>query len=514
MAAVETDESYYEEVTEYYEEEVIDETVYEEIEEDEEDYDDANQGGGMAAMIAAAASRRQNRVKSGDRRITPVSEPITASYNDGDDDDEAAPAGGMAAMIAAAANQRKTRLDKGGEKKMTAVEEKPEEKMDMAQMIAKKANARNERIEAGGAVKVREVPKAHKSVFVDVALEAARVGTLTRLDEHTVVAVAKGKVVEEWKGPSGLRTDHLRSNFFIAVNEAAAKGAMRLQKPVEVTNYDVNAYHEEEEPEDIDKMTDEEGRRVVRQLYLIDRMVEEERKYKKDMWSAENATNVVQYSNMESVALPSAKPPSWKPKTTNMTQGQLMDALSREVAERAWERNYRLSRPKANLQMQRNVRTKYDLNPSPYQTHKYKQMTDKGQKKTDGPLLNEKEEEKKIAGQHKAIVKSTPNVKPGEWSESSNATTPFIPVPAPVIPKKKAPEPLPPPPEPEPEPLKNTNGKTVILLEETTTWSHKRERTKKPKKKKKESSSKTGPSSSNSSKKKTKKGGEGGCIIM
>eukprot|EP00934_Nitzschia_sp_Nitz4_P008996 Nitzschia sp. Nitz4//scaffold44_size153857//67756//69207//NITZ4_002721-RA/size153857-processed-gene-0.123-mRNA-1//1//CDS//3329552157//8986//frame0 len=428
--------------------------------------------------------------------------------------EETAPQGSMAAMIAAAASKRTNRLETGGPKKMTQVEKAPDQGLDMAAMIAKKANARNERIEAGGQLKVREIPKAHKNVFVNVALEAARVGTLTRLNEHTVTAVAQPKEEEVWKGPSGLRTDHLRSTMFMAVNEAAALGAMRKLKPVEVTNYDQNEYHEEEEPEDIDKMTDEHGRRVVRQLYLIDRRLQEEKKSKEEMWSAENVSNMVQYNSMDEVALPSATAPKWKPKKSEKTQRELMDSIANGVAERAWERNYRLNRPKANLMMTRQCNCKFCVNPNPYQTHKYKQMEEKGIEEAKAPVLepsepSERSKRSKSSKGWSGSVKHSRNVKPGEWSESSS----YTPIPTAVpkyTPTRSPPKPIldvapvpveAPPPEPEPEQYSEFGPGVVVLLDETTTWGRKREKTLKPKKSKKKT-------------KKKKNTGGGGCTIM
>lgn len=560
------EETEYVEETEYYEEhddgdgdeyleEVIDELTEDDNEgffEEEESYEEEEAepsdvggggGAGMAAMIAAAASQRQGRVDNGHSQTTGKTKyrKNTADrYDDDDDDDdeeeEEAPQGGMAAMIAAAATKRNHRLDAGGSKKVTHVERAPDEGLDMTAIIAKKANARNDRIEAGGELKVREIPKEHKNTFVDIAMEAARVGTLTRLNEHTVEAVALKKEEKVWGGPSGLRTDHLRSTFFMAINEAAALGTMKMQKPVEVTNYDQNEYHEESEPEDIDRMTDEHGRRVVRQLYLIDRQIEEVRKYKKEEWSAENASNTVQYANMDEVALPSATAPKWKPKKTVKSHRELMDAISHGVAERAWERNYRLGRPKANLQMTRGCKCKFCVNPNPYQTHKYKQMEDKGVESSEGPMLQKKEEPKKsTAKAWEANVKRSRNIAPGEYSESSS----FTPVPTAVPPKPKfktssRSRPARPmadsssrTPSSEaahrvsPEPIQEGGGaagnnnyndddggepRVLVLLDETATWGHKREKTPKPKKEK----DKTKKSKKKSKKTQSKEG----CSIM
>jgi hypothetical protein len=501
-------DEYYEE--EEYIEEVEEEEYYEEeeyVEEEEEDDDEPEAGGGMAAMIAAAATKREARRDAGEQQITHVEEEYAEEE---DDDDEPEAGGGMAAMIAAAALKRKGRLDEGGEQKITHVEEAPDKGMDMAAVVALRAKQRSDRIDAGGEVKVREIPKAHKNMFVDVALEAARVGTLTRLNEHTVVATGSVKEETIWGGPGGLRMDHIRSRHFMAINEAAAIGQMRRLKAVEVTNYDTNVYEEEEEPEDIDKMVDDDGRRVVRTLHLLDRHVQEARKAKEENWAAENQT-AVQYHSMEEVALPSRKAPGWKPKEHgNKTQRDLMDAISVGVAEVAWERNYRLGRPKALLRVTRKCECRFCVNPNPFQTHKYKQMHDEGLEEAEGPILEP--ENPKKTNKWAPPIRSTPPVqfqKPGKRPPPKLQPKPLYkvkrPPPKPIRDETSEPMAVEAPETPEEYDDDDEPGGPVILLDETTTWGRKREKTPKPKKDKKKKDKK---------KKKKKKGDDEGCAIM
>lgn len=433
--------------------------------------------------------------------------------------------GGMAAMIAAAASKRQSRLDEGGEKKVTHVEKPADAGLDMAAMIAKMANARNKRIEAGGELKVtevREIPLEHKTTFVDVAAEAAKIGILTRLNEHTIEAVAVKKEEEVWAGPSGLRTDHLRSSMFMAINEAAAMGQMKMkgQKAVEVTNYDQNARKIEKEVIDIDKMTDEHGRRVVRQLYLIDRQLHEEKKWKEGEWSAENAQSVVRYKNWEDVELPSEEAPKWRPRESTKTHRDLMEAISNGVAERAWERNYRLNRPKANLKVTRTCACKFCVNPNPFQTHKYKKIEKEGtadglKGPISGPIVLSKEEP--------PVQEDTT-----EQTDSSNDNSASIPR------QENLPEPrvrhvgmdyidsTPSDGDSSDEEMYDIASKpsnyhynrevptsaepiVTVLLDETTTWVHKREKTQLPPKKKRKR---------RRSKKKKKKTFMERCVIM
>ena len=247
----------------------------------------------------------------------------------------------------------------------------------MAAMIAAAASKRKDRIDSGGPLQVREVeqeerviPDEHKNVFVSVASEAAGVGKLLRFGEHTVEAVSKTKQQDDtWSGPGGLRTDHTRSDFMKAITEAAAIGAMKGLKAVETTNYDVNAYHEEEpELEDIDKMTDDHGRRVVRQEFLIDHQIEEARREKVKDFGALDEEDRPTYHSTSDVILPAAKVPGFRSNQKQLSHKDAMDAIAAAVAEVAWERNYRLNRPKAQLRVTRKCACPYCFNANPYQT--------------------------------------------------------------------------------------------------------------------------------------------------
>jgi hypothetical protein len=495
---VEEEEEYVEE--EYYEEE----EHVEEIEEDVAGQEEEPAAGGMAAMIAAAAAKRKQRIdEGGEVKVTEV-----AGVEQEDDDDEEEPVvGGMAAMIAAAAAKRNQRIDDGGEVKLTELKgpAPPPSATNMADMVANLANKRNERIEAGGEVQVREIPEEHKNVFVSVAGEAARVGLLTRLNEHFVEAVAVSKEEEVWGGPSGLRTDNYRSKLFMVINEAAAVGQMKRLKAVEVTNYDANI-QEEEEWIDVDKLTDENGRRVVRTEYLLDQHVNDEKKEKHRTWAPETALSA-EYTSIDDVVLPSRKVPGFKPKKMQLSQKEAMDAISAAVAERAWERNYRLGRPKAQLRVTRKCECNFCFDPNPFQTHKYKQLHKEGiTEVVEGKVMEHDDPAKKkwqppkrsappiiTDGGRRPKPSELPKLKPVPFPK------PMPRAPAPARKPQAAPEPQA---EPELEEEPEPTGPQV-LLDETVTYGHKRLKPKKDKEKKKKKT-----------KKKKKKDDDGGCSIM
>jgi hypothetical protein len=296
----------------------------------------------------------------------------------------------MAAMIAAAAARRNQRIVRGsGERKMRAVKEaipaptRPPDKQDFASMAAAAAAQRKNRIEASGGTlqitHVRDIPKEHANVFVNIAEEAAKMGRLVRSNEHVVEA--ESKRVEEkdtWNGPGGLRNQESRRSMFErAISEAAAKGRMKMNKPNETTNYDKSTIMEEEEEDeiDIDKQVDEHGRRALRTHFLLDQHVREGYREKKSQWDLTESIDTHDYTSIDEVELPTEKLPSFKPKDLKyMSQREALEAISNAVAASAWERNFRLQRPKAQLRVTRGCKCPYCKNPNPFQTHKYKKM--------------------------------------------------------------------------------------------------------------------------------------------
>ncbi len=354
-------------------------------------------GGGMAAMIAAAARNRAEKragdcgpryAASGGTAATSVATSeddyeLDCSLEEDEEGDAPAAGGGMAAMIAAAASRRNQRIDGGGEVKIREVAPAPEATPDaqgFAAMAAAAASKRKDRIEAGGELvirEVREIPEEHRNVFVTIAEEAANVGRLVRLNEVVVEAESRksNEKVDTWSGPGGLLLDFQRSNFIRAVNEAAAMGRLRRLKPTETTNYDTALDYEEEQRIDIEKQVDQYGRRALRTQFLLDEHIREESKEKRELWAPENFDAPFTYRSIDEVELPTEKLPAFKPKKANfMSQRDALEAISSAVAASAWERNYRLQRPKAQLKVTRGCACPYCKNPNPFQTHKYKKL--------------------------------------------------------------------------------------------------------------------------------------------
>jgi hypothetical protein len=237
---------------------------------------------------------------------------------------------------------------------------------------------------------------------------------------------------------------------------------------------------------------------------LLDQHVNEERKEKQRNWAPETAQSV-EYTSIDDVVLPSKKVPGFKPKKMILSQKESMDAISAAVAERAWERNYRLGRPKAQLQITRKCNCKFCYDPNPFQTHKYKELHRAGiTEVVEGKVMEHEDPAKK---KWQPPKRSAPPIitdggnrpKPSELPKLKPVP---LPKPRPVAPAQKpqaAPEPQV---EHEPEEPPAPTG-PQILLDETVTYGHKRLKPKKDKEKKKKKS-----------KKKKKKGSDGGCSIM
>ena len=304
--------------------------------------------------------------------------------------------GDMASMIAAAAAKRTQRIDRGGEKKMRSHEpprERAPDKQDFASMAAAAAAQRHDRIEAsGGALQitqVREIPEEHANLFVNIAEEAANLGRLVRSNEH-VVEAESNRIEEKdaWNGPGGLRNQESRRSMFErAISEAAAMGRMKLNKHDETTNYPRSIIEEEEADEiDIDKQVDEHGRRALRTHFLLDQHVREEYREKKTQWDLTESIDMHEYASIDDVELPTQNLPSFKPKDIKyMSQREALEAISSAVAVGAWERNYRLQRPKAQLRVTRGCKCPYCKNPNAFQTHKYKEMASGESDHNDAP---------------------------------------------------------------------------------------------------------------------------------
>jgi hypothetical protein len=228
----------------------------------------------------------------------------------------------------------------------------------------------------------RKVPEEHMKMFKPTCLEASEVGRFTRLNEYVVEAYGS-KAVEvkalppsaTWKqGQEQVRlpktADATASNSFMIFSEAVALGKLKALKPKVVTNYDLLGKSLHREELDID---DENRVKAMRTNFLTEEYVQGHRDTKKDeLWDGADFEEEVRYENLDDVVLPAVTCPVLMREPTKMTSREMMDAIGQAVAERAWERRYRLERPHAEQKITRTCSCKFCEHANPFQTHAFR----------------------------------------------------------------------------------------------------------------------------------------------
>jgi len=321
--------------------------------------------------------------------------------------------GDLLSSIAFAAKNREKRLeDTGGELIMQEFEPEVEAKksgppqlsFSLTEMVTKKAKEREARLEAGGEKKMTVIKdkEEYKKDFKDIVAEAAALGRLTRLNEHTIEAVAQEKTPEEeWKS-QGLLAIQWRSNHMSVIHEAARAGAaFKLPEKV-VSNFP-------EEEEDWDYEDEEYLTPRMQQLldltyevgtgqHKVDKLV---LGLKEENAGAESLAikPMEYYQNIGDVKLPRPAPPTID---TEKHKKQLdekariskrpLSNISDLVAEKAWERRTRMDRPGALPRIKTFCECPYCINPTPYQTFAYREKARHA--KTEAQMKEEAEQER------------------------------------------------------------------------------------------------------------------------
>jgi hypothetical protein len=226
--------------------------------------------------------------------------------------------------------------------------------------------------------KLRVAPEEHKKKFVSVADSAACMGRLAKLHEKVVEAVGTRIEKEVAWSPSAEPIVLVRSKNIRIVNEAAAMGKVVRLNAKEYTHYDSSQEkYQEEENIDIDDQVDGRGRRVFRTTLLVQNHV---RDYQKDTvakdWMLEILEDSEQtnYIGLDNVKLPTTNLPQFKPAETKLSRQEINEAIARGVAERAWDRKYRLERPKRELRVTQKCRCSYCEHPNAFQTYAYRRL--------------------------------------------------------------------------------------------------------------------------------------------
>jgi hypothetical protein len=236
------------------------------------------------------------------------------------------------------------------------------------------------------AMELRPVPEEHKVVYKPVASEASEIGQFKRLREVVVEAYGTPKSSLEkevapkfpaWSPGRGTvempKYDNRRSGAFMVVQEAAALGRMKKLKANETTNYDPQFKVEEVEEVDVDDIVDEHGRKDFRHTHLTDIHIKHHKEGKAEIWDPANIEqNQYEYRSIDEVDLPTETLPVYATKKNELSKIEYLDSVSKAVAERSWDRRYRLDRPGANQKIRNGCSCSYCHHPNPYQTHAYR----------------------------------------------------------------------------------------------------------------------------------------------
>jgi hypothetical protein len=247
----------------------------------------------------------------------------------------------------------------------------------------------------------RKVPKEHKIKSKPSLMEALEVARFTRLDEYTIEANGtqreKYKPLElpsaTWvKGKEHVTLPKISNNpnpvQFTVFNEACALGGIKALKPKVTTNYDPFLSNKISHGDDVD-VDDINQHKRIRTMYLTDMYLDREWKDEEDDTEFEQ----IRYDSLDDVKLPTVQSPVFKPVSQKLSDIELKEAIAQQVAEKVWERRYRLERPRAQPRIKIQCSCKYCKTPSQYQTFAYRKkwLTQQGLWK-EPPHVEEEEE--------------------------------------------------------------------------------------------------------------------------
>jgi hypothetical protein len=379
----------------------------------------------MASLAAAATERTQRLEQNGGEPVmmrqapAPIVKESPAKPN-------------WLAAMAVAATERVQRLEETGGALIMAEHEPevaaprhitPQLSTSMAEMVAKKAADRDRRLEEGGEKKMtavkEEEKEEYKETLSNIFNDAAKLGKLTRMNEHCVEAVAGQKIaVKEWtsKGLLAIQWHDGRSKHMSVIHEAAAAGnAAKLPETI------VSNAPEEQRDYDYENMDIEQplSPRMLQLLELNTRCGTGQNKVdhvvmgrQEDKGKHLLVKPMHCYSSIDEVILPKKRPPKVNPeKARQMYLSRLkaanaehrpLTSISNDVATLAWERRSRLDRPGQVPRVKQVCPCPYCFDASPFQTFAYR-VKDELRKTEDYESSDsDEEQEQKLQDQRKA----------------------------------------------------------------------------------------------------------------
>ena len=356
--------------------------------------------------------------------------------------------GGLLASISQAATSREQRLEEtGGKLVMQEIEPEikeqrsttPQLSFSMAEMITKKAKDRDKRLAEGGEKKMTKIKEKaeYKKEFSNICIDAAAMGRLTRLNEHTIEAVAGEKTPEEEWRSNGLLAIQWRSNHMAVIHEAAKAGNLaKLPEKIVSNAPDL------EEDYDLDEV-DMISPRMRQLLELNDQVGTGQQKVEKLVLGRkeENAGGdsmlikpMICYSNITDVKLPKKRPPKIDPQKfkkkaqeekdeAERSHRPLLD-ISHAVAEKAWERRTRLDRPGGMPKKKEKCDCPYCVDPSPYQTFAYREK--ERRRREEGYESPDSDEERRMARERRRMARRKQRPQRPRQQQETDSTYPNI----------------------------------------------------------------------------------------
>ena len=272
----------------------------------------------------------------------------------------------------------------------------------------------------------RKVPEEHKIKSKPSLMEALEIARFTRLNEHTIEA--SGTQSEKYKpelpsatwvkGKEIVTFPKISNNpnpvQFTVFNEACALGGIKALKPKITTNYD-RFLSKSTHGDDVD-IDDINQHKRIRTMYLTDMYLDREWKDEEDDTESEQ----IHYDSLDDVKLPTVQSPVFKSVPQKLSDIELKEAIAQQVAEKVWERRYRLERPRAQPRIKFQCSCKYCETPSQYQTFAYRKkwLTQQGLW-NEPPHVEEEEEEE----QEKEVCNTTADLTSEDYLSNGGRTT-------------------------------------------------------------------------------------------
>jgi hypothetical protein len=230
-------------------------------------------------------------------------------------------------------------------------------------------------------------PMTPKTLRTSVAMDAARMGQLVRLSEHTVEAIAveddDDESLEDWNVNAISETEIVRSPFVQIINEAALLAQMKVK--CEVVTNDTKEPEDDAPKEPEDDSKPKWRQRIVkimedrRQLApLVEGYIKEQTVIKPETWDPKKLLEQQEKQkelrkSLTSEQLPTRRIPALQKKKFYMTKKQLRVCVAKEAAKASQNRDGRLQ-TYHRLKLRRKCKCKYCGNPTPLQTETYQRM--------------------------------------------------------------------------------------------------------------------------------------------